>query len=1221
MRQTTHAIVLFSMLVVATQLNAATYYISPTGSDSANGTTTTSAWKTIVKVNNTRFAAGDRIMFQAGQTFTGKLYFDSADAGTAANPIVIGSYGTGRATINAGGTDDAFFAYNVAAFTISNLNFIGSGSATSNGGGIVFYNELAGTKLDHIHIDSVEVSGFQKGINIGGWNLGGFRSVRITNCVAHDCRRGGISTYTQAKGDTEDVYVGHCKAYNISGEAAFGPYSTGSPIVLGGVNGGTVERCVVYNSGWLCDADSGPVGIWCYESNAITVQFNEAYRIQAVRVDGDGFDFDGGTTNSLMQYNYSHENDGAGFLLCEYSGASAWDGNTVRYNISQNDCRRRSYGAIHFYCAPGMTLRNCDIYNNTVYVTPASGNIPRAVYVYTGCSNIRIRNNILATTGGVTLVETPLTQTNIVFQNNNYWSSGSAFVIKNSVAYSSLSAWRTATGQETLNALPLGLSVDPKFAAAGAGGTIGNADQLETLSAYKLLADSPMKNTGLNLSTTFAINPGTRDYNGTALPQGGAYDLGCHEVPVSSGTPPTISDIADRTINEDTTTGAIAFTVADAETPATSLSVSVSSSNITLVPLSGIVLGGSGSLRTVSVAPAANKFGTATITISISDGSLSTSDSFILTVSAVNDVPLASNQSVSTNEDTAKAIVLTATDADGNLLTYTIVTGPAKGTLGGTPPNLIYTPQANYSGADSLTFKANDGIVDSNVATVSITVNAANDLPNVSLTAPANAATYTAPATISMSASASDVDGTIAKVEFYQGTTLLGTSTTVPYGFTWNSVPAGNYTLTAKAYDNLAAVRTSTAVVVTVRSLTNSAPVANNQSVTTNEDTAKAILLSATDSDGNTLAYSIVTPPTKGTLTGTPPNLSYRPNLNYFGSDSFTFRASDGQLASNLATVSISVTSINDGPVAQSQSVTTTKNTAVAITLHATDIDSSSLSYVIVSAPARGTLTGVAPNISYAPTGKYTGSDSFTFRVSDGVLTSTGTVSISILKRAPALASEMTASPIPATAGEPVTFVAVASDEDGDVLTYEWDFGDGTLSPESTHAYTTAGDYVAKVTVTDEDGLAITSSVTVPVRDQPIPPIALTITKAGGKSMARDTRYQYSITALLTNLPDIEPGTTIEVRVGELATTFTLNQTRTVKTASGFLALKVKTDPSTTGKTGLLKLTLSGSASDVSWLAIAQSNHIPVSIKINDSNYVCDLQVTPAKSGWRGVVR
>ncbi len=88
----------------------------------------------------------------------------------------------------------------------------------------------------------------------------------------------------------------------------------------------------------------------------------------------------------------------------------------------------------------------------------------------------------------------------------------------------------------------------------------------------------------------------------------------------------------------------------------------------------------------------------------------------------VNDTPVADNQTVSTDEDTPVAITLTASDVDGDSLTYSVAAGPAHGVLSGSAPNLTYTPDDNYYGADSFTFRANDGTVNSNLATVSIMV-------------------------------------------------------------------------------------------------------------------------------------------------------------------------------------------------------------------------------------------------------------------------------------------------------------------------------------------------------------------------------------------------------------------------------------------------------------------------------------------------------------------
>src|SRR5215211_6234884 len=103
--------------------------------------------------------------------------------------------------------------------------------------------------------------------------------------------------------------------------------------------------------------------------------------------------------------------------------------------------------------------------------------------------------------------------------------------------------------------------------------------------------------------------------------------------------------------------------------------------------------------------------------------------SFTINVTAVNDAPVADDQSVTTDEDTAKEVTLRASDVEGDALGYTIVSAPQRGTLSGTGANLTYTPEADYNGPDSFTFKASDGTADSDQATVSIAVNAVNDAP------------------------------------------------------------------------------------------------------------------------------------------------------------------------------------------------------------------------------------------------------------------------------------------------------------------------------------------------------------------------------------------------------------------------------------------------------------------------------------------------------------
>ena len=198
----------------------------------------------------------------------------------------------------------------------------------------------------------------------------------------------------------------------------------------------------------------------------------------------------------------------------------------------------------------------------------------------------------------------------------------------------------------------------------------------------------------------------------------------------------------------------------------------------------------------------------------------------------------------------------------------------------------------------------------------------------------------------------------------------------------------------------------------------NVAPVASDQSVTTPEDTAKAITLSATDADGDPLTYAVVTGPAHGTLTGTAPNLTYTPAANYNGPDSFTFKAKDPK-DSNIATVSITVTPVNDPPVAVNDGIYST-NQATKLTVAAvdgllkndTDVENSPLTVAVAQGPAHGSLIlNPDGSFDYTPTGWYAGSDSFTYRASDGTDTSTeATVSLDVVNTRPAAPTELNAS-------------------------------------------------------------------------------------------------------------------------------------------------------------------------------------------------------------------
>src|SRR5690606_39023513 len=128
--------------------------------------------------------------------------------------------------------------------------------------------------------------------------------------------------------------------------------------------------------------------------------------------------------------------------------------------------------------------------------------------------------------------------------------------------------------------------------------------------------------------------------------------------------------------------------------------------------------------------------------------------------------------------------------------------------------------------------------------------------------------------------------------------------------------------------------------------------------------------------------------PAHGTLSGSGATRTYTPDLDFHGSDSFTYTASDGGGVSAPATVSITVTPVNDPPSAQSQNVGTTVDTPVDITLAGSDPEGDPLTFSVTASPASGTLSGAAPDLTYTPDAAYVGPDSFTFVASDGEATS-----------------------------------------------------------------------------------------------------------------------------------------------------------------------------------------------------------------------------------------
>ena len=213
-------------------------------------------------------------------------------------------------------------------------------------------------------------------------------------------------------------------------------------------------------------------------------------------------------------------------------------------------------------------------------------------------------------------------------------------------------------------------------------------------------------------------------------------------------------------------------------------------------------------------------------------------------------------------------------------------------------------------------------------------------------------------------------------------------------------------------------------------------PVANGQSIGTDEDTATAVTLSGSDVDGDSLTFTVTSGPAHGTLSGSGANLTYTPAANHHGPDSFTYVANDGWTDSAAASVSLTVQAVNDAPVANAQSISTDEDSATAVTLSGSDVEGDGLTYRVVSGPAHGTLSGSGANLSYTPATNYNGPDSFTYVVNDGAVDSAA-MSVSLAVNAVNDAPAFTSPAIFAVAENGTTVGSLtATDIEGNPLTF-----------------------------------------------------------------------------------------------------------------------------------------------------------------------------------------
>lgn len=533
-------------LIAAPSASAAStvYYIdSVLGNDSASGTSTASAWRSLAAANSRTFKAGDSILLVRGGAWNGRL--EPKGSGTASAPITISAYGAGAAPRIDGAslaTGGVVQLVNQSYWTISGLDIV-SNSGSENFGSLT----TDGTPRSGIQVRNTTGNSTVRGITIQGNTVSDVNG--CFHCVGIDAHvNGGIVVDTTALGANFDgVLIEGNRVENVGrtgitvwdasyfttsmttvvqsalstnvrirGNTVVNPDSDG--ILAFGTDGAVLEHNVVRGAGQRTiegSTMSASAGLWPTRAMNTLVQYNEVSGTRLHGTDGQGFDVDLGSTNTRVQYNYSHDNEG-GFILL--MGGYSSDV-TVRYNLSVNDGWSGEKGIVTFSWGVPAPVR---IYNNT-FVVPEDS--PANIIYCDGDA-------------GACASSTP---GQWFFANNivdNHGSGGYSYPgLGTNASFSANVFHGVHPASEPADATKI--TSDPLFVSPAASG-----DGWAVADAYRLLPGSPAISNG-----DFIPGNGLRDFFGSPLPNSTGPSRGFHEAVPGTGSHTLVDLAADWSVS------------------------------------------------------------------------------------------------------------------------------------------------------------------------------------------------------------------------------------------------------------------------------------------------------------------------------------------------------------------------------------------------------------------------------------------------------------------------------------------------------------------------------------------------------------------------------------------------------------------------------------------------------------------------------------------------
>ncbi len=500
--------------------------------------------------------------------------------------MTVGAYGLGKFTVNtncASRTSAAIRLIGVSGVIIKDCKLIGN-----NGGapyGIFIENSSTNILMKNITVLRCDIGGFYTndpygyggeifvsgctGVGVESRCIpsAGINKLSVIQNVLHGLDGPGSpddNGYTGAgtAKNITNVIIRENHVFDIGGKPKGYSGTLGNGILVQATDGAVVERNVVHDLAGNVNTCGGAAGIWAYRANNVKIKFNEAYNVRplvrptTIGCDWNGFDFDRDVTNSVMEFNYSHDNYGAGYLLF---GGGIWGPNTVRFNVSENDGQVGNGWFAGITVSASTESMPFQIYNNTIYTNVSKIKDPLGKpgktpgITFTNGKGIRpspnglVANNIffsVANTNGVSpLIGNQGTDVSSVkFLSNNYYSSGTPEIMwflhgvdkPIKPIYTSITSWQSATGQD-----PRAITVNPKLRMPGSAG-ICKEGLAGCLSAYQFINNtsttdseaSPMVGTGVNLRMSpYFFNTGLTDLWGNLLPKTSGFNIGVQAGP------------------------------------------------------------------------------------------------------------------------------------------------------------------------------------------------------------------------------------------------------------------------------------------------------------------------------------------------------------------------------------------------------------------------------------------------------------------------------------------------------------------------------------------------------------------------------------------------------------------------------------------------------------------------------------------------------------------